>query len=312
MKNKVICIVGATASGKTSLSIELAKKINAEIISADSMQIYKKLDIATAKVTKEEMEGIPHHMIDICDVDEKFSVAEFKNMCYDEIDKIFKKGKNVIIVGGTGLYINSIVYDMQFEDENSNDELRNMLYKEAKEKGNEYVYEKLKSIDEEAATEIHPNNVKRVIRAIEMAQKSDKLKSSYLLEEKERLSKFVHPKYEFFVYCIDYPREKLYQRINKRVDIMIKQGLLNEAKMVYDMRLDSNCTCMQSIGYKEFFEYFEGKISLDDAIDNLKKATRHYAKRQMTWFNNKLECIKLTDYDNTQKMIDKIITTSNI
>lgn len=312
MKNKVICIVGATASGKTSLSIELAKKIDAEIISADSMQIYKKLDIATAKVTKEEMEGIPHHMIDICDVEKKFSVAEFKNMCYDEIDNILKKGKNVIVVGGTGLYMNAIVYDMQFEDETSNQDFRNALYKDVLDKGKEYIYEKLKSIDENAAKDIHPNNVKRVIRAIEIAENSDKTKTAHLNDEKERLKKFIHPKYEFFVYYIDYPRDLLYERINKRVDIMVEQGLVDEAKMVYDMKLDDTCTCMQSIGYKEFFEYFEGKISLEESIDNLKKATRHYAKRQMTWFNNKLECMKLTDYDNTKKMIDTIITTSNI
>lgn len=312
MKNKVICIVGATASGKTKLSIELAKKINAEIISADSMQIYKELDVGTAKVTQREMQGISHHMIDICGIKDKFSVADFKDMCYHEIDKILEKGKNVVIVGGTGLYFNAIVYDMQFRNEIIDSDYRKKLIKRANEEGSDALYQELKKIDPKSALNIHPNNTKRVIRALEIAKNSTNLKSEHMLSENERLKKFSHPKYEFFVYFIDYPRVELYDRINKRIDIMVEDGILDEAKMIYDMKLDKDNTCMQAIGYKEFFDYFEGEISLDEAIDNLKKATRHYAKRQITWFNNKLECKYLKEYKDINSMIKEIIQDSKI
>ena len=312
MKNKVICIVGATASGKTKLSIELAKKIKAEIISADSMQIYRNLNVGTAKVTKKEMEGIPHHMIDICDIEDKFSVADFKDMCYDEIDKILKKGKNVVIVGGTGLYFNAIVYDMKFGNEIVDNEYRESLIEKANKEGNSSLYQELQKIDPNAALTIHPNNTKRVIRALEIAKYSQILKSEHMLSESERLKNFVHPKYDFFVYFIDYPRDELYQRINKRIDIMVRDGIIDEAKMIYDMKLDKNNTCMQAIGYKEFFDFFEENITLEQAIDNLKKATRHYAKRQITWFNNKLQCQKLKQYNNVEFMVDEIINNSKI
>lgn len=312
MKNKVICIVGATASGKTKLSIELAKKINAEIISADSMQIYKDLDVGTAKVTQKEMQGITHHMIDICDIKDKFSVADFKDMCYHEIDKILKKGKNVIIVGGTGLYFNAIVYDMQFKNEAVDTDYREFLIKKANDDGSDSLYKELQKIDPKSALNIHPHNVKQVIRALEIAKNSKNLKSEHMLSEKERLRCFSHPKYEFFVYFIDYPREELYDRINKRINIMVQDGILDEAKMIYDMKLEEDNTCMQAIGYKEFFDYFEGKISLDEAIDNLKKATRHYAKRQITWFNNKLQCKYLKEYKDINSMIKEIIQDSKI
>lgn len=251
---KVICIVGPTASGKTGLAIELAKRVNAEIISADSMQIYRGLDVGTAKVTKEEAQGIPHHMIDICDVEEKFSVADFKHMCYDKIEEILKKNKNVIIAGGTGLYINAVVYNMNFENEETDTEYRKELENIAKEKGNEYLYSILESIDPESAKKIHMNNVKRVIRAIEMS-KNVKLKSIHMKEEKERIEK-EKSKYEFFVFCIEQDREYLYNRINLRVDLMVKDGIVEEAKKVYDMKLPKDNTCMQAIGYKEFFPYF--------------------------------------------------------
>ena len=274
--------------------------------------IYKKLNIGTAKVTKEEMEGIPHHMIDICDVREKFSVADFKNMCYDKISEISKRNKNVIIVGGTGLYFNSVIYDMNFDNQKNTDDYRDELQKILNEKGKEYLYNKLVEIDPISAKEIHPNNIKRVIRALEIAKSSEKLKSEHMMEEIKRLEKFSHPDYEFFVYYIDYPREKLYERINKRIDIMVKNGVLDEAKMLYDMNLDKDNTCIQAIGYKEFFEYFEGKENLDDAIEKLKKSTRHYAKRQITWFKNKLNCHYLEEYNNVSGMVNEIISDSKI
>ncbi len=305
MVDKIICIVGPTASGKTGLAIELAKKIDAEIISADSMQIYKGLDVGTAKVTKEEAQGIPHHLIDICNIDENFSVAEFKQMCYDKIEEIRSRGKNVIIAGGTGLYINAVVYNMNFNEEVVDLEYRNELENIAKEKGNNYLHSMLEKIDPITANKIHKNNVKRVIRAIEMA-KNVKLKSIHMLEEEERIQK-ENGKYEFVIFCINQEREYLYNRINLRVDLMLKDGILDEAKKIYDMKLPNNNTCMQAIGYKEFFPYFEGKITLDEAIDTLKKETRHYAKRQMTWFNNKLECIKLDGSKQKNELVDEIL-----
>ena len=228
MVDKIICIVGPTASGKTGLAIELAKKIDAEIISADSMQIYKGLDVGTAKVTKEEAQGIPHHLIDICNIDDNFSVAEFKQMCYDKIEEIRSRGKNVIIAGGTGLYINAVVYNMNFNEEVVDLEYRNELENIAKEKGNNYLHSMIEKIDPITANKIHKNNVKRVIRAIEMA-KNVKLKSIHMLEEEERIQK-KDGKYEFVIFCINQEREYLYNRINLRVDLMLKDGILDEAK----------------------------------------------------------------------------------
>lgn len=312
MRKKIICIGGATASGKTALSIALAKKIDAEIISADSMQIYRELNIGTAKITKNEMENIPHHMIDICNIEDKFSVADFKNMCYDKIDEIIKRNKNVIIVGGTGLYFNSIVYDMSFENKVEHNDYREELEKVLKEKGKEYLYKKLLETDPKSAEVIHPNNVKRVIRALELANNSGKLKSIHMKEEKERLKNFYHTKYDFYVYYIDFPRDELYKRINKRIDDMIEEGILDEAKMVYDMKLSKENTCMQAIGYKEFFKYFEGCRTLEECVEDLKKSTRHYAKRQITWFKNKLNCHYLLAYNNVSEMVQEIINDSNI
>ncbi len=305
MLDKIICIVGPTASGKTGLAIELAKKINAEVISADSMQIYENLDVGTAKVTEEEAQGIKHHIIDVCKVQDKFSVADFKAMCYDKIKDIRSRGKNVIIAGGTGLYVNAVVYNMNFDEEETDTELRKELQNIANENGNEFLHNMLKEIDPESAASIHMNNVKRVIRAIEMA-KNAKLKSVHMNEEKERL-KQEKSIYNFSVFCIEQDREYLYNRINLRVDLMVKDGILEEARKVYDMNLPKDNTCMQAIGYKEFFPYFDGKITLDEAIDNLKKETRHYAKRQMTWFNNKLDCIKLDGSKSKDELVDEIL-----
>ena len=303
--DKIICIVGPTASGKTGLAIELAKKIDSEIISADSMQIYRGLNVGTAKVTKEEAQGIPHHLIDICNIDENFSVAEFKQMCYDKIEEIRSRGKNVIIAGGTGLYVNAVVYNMNFNEENVDLEYRKKLENIAKEKGNDYLHSILENLDPITAKQIHKNNVKRVIRAIEMAQ-NVKLKSTHMVEEEERIKK-EKSKYDFLIFCINQEREYLYNRINLRVDLMLKDGILDEARKIYDMKLPNNNTCMQAIGYKEFFPYFEGKITLEEAIDTLKKETRHYAKRQMTWFNNKLQCIKLDGSKPRNELVDEIL-----
>ncbi len=275
------------------------------------MQIYKGLDIGTAKATPEEMKNIKHHLIDICDITTKFSVADFKNMCYDKIDEIIKNKKNVIIVGGTGLYINSIVYDLDFNKHNVNMEYRKELENMAKEHSKEYVYDMLCKIDSKSAKDIHPNNLKRVIRAIEMANNSI-LKSQHMEIEKSRLLNFKHPKYDFYIYCIDYPRDLLYNRINERIDEMVNTGLIKEARKVYESNLSSDVTCMQAIGYKEFFDYFNGKESIEDAIENLKKNTRHYAKRQITWFNNKLNCKHIDGTNKLNELVNYIINDSKI
>lgn len=308
--DKIICIVGPTASGKTGLAIELAKKIDGEVISADSMQIYKGLNVGTAKVTKEEADGIPHHLIDICSPEDKFSVADFKNLCYDTIKEIKSRGKNVIIAGGTGLYVNAVVYNMNFTEEDSDANLRADLEKIANEKGNEYLHNMLKELDPKTADEIHMNNVKRVIRAIEIAKKTDKLKSTYMEEEKERINT-QKGEFDFEVFCIEQERQFLYDRINLRVDLMIKDGVLEEAKKVYEMNLPKDNTCMQAIGYKEFFPYFEGKATLEECIETLKKETRHYAKRQMTWFNNKLNTVKLDGSKPKKVLVEEIIEYLN-
>lgn len=310
MKQKVICIVGPTASGKTGLAIELAKKINAEVISADSMQIYKGLDIGTAKVTEEEAQGIKHHLIDICNITDKFSVADFKALCYDKIDEILSRGKNVIICGGTGLYISAIVDNMNFSEEDVDIEYRKYLEKLAQEKSNEYVYNMLKEVDPKSAETIHQNNLKRVIRALEIARNSDKIKSIHMEEEKKRIKK-EDSKYDFFVYYIDHDRDYLYEKINKRVDIMVEDGVVDEALKVYNMNLDKDNTCMQAIGYKEFFPYFKGEDTLENCILKLKQETRRYAKRQMTWFKNKLNIIYLDGKKGTNELTNEIIESQN-
>lgn len=274
------------------------------------MQIYKELDIGTAKVTKEEMQGIPHHMVNICNIQDSFSVAEFKKMCYDKIDDILKRGKNPIIVGGTGLYVSAVVNDMSFEEEKIDEEYRAYLYNLAKLKSNEYVHEMLKKVDEKSASSIHPNNLKRVIRALEIAKGSNKLKSEHMEDEINK--KYVGiSKYDFYVFYLDFKRDILYDRINKRVDIMVQQGILKEAKMIYDKNLSPKCTCMQAIGYKEFFPYFEGIVTLESAIEKLKLETRKYAKRQETWFKNKLDVISLDGNSNMDVKIKHILDIIN-
>lgn len=298
---KVICIVGATASGKTSLSVELAKKINGEIISADSMQIYKELSVGTAKVTQEEMQGIPHHLIDFVNIREDFSVAQYKLLCYQKIEEIIKKGKIPIIVGGTGLYVSSVINDLNFEKTEVDESFREKLYNDAKINGNEYIHKILESIDPISAKEIHPNNLKRVIRAIEIC-KSGITKSQKVNEDKKR----VNDKYDFMIFCLKWDKEILAERIDKRVDQMIEQGLEDEAKKV--MKLNSG-TLRQAIGYKEFGDYFNALAStsvtpgftvertLEGTISLIKLRTRQYAKRQMTWFK-KMRNIEYIEMDN--------------
>lgn len=314
-KKKVIVLIGPTASGKTSLGIELAKKINGEVISADSMQVYKTLDVGTAKVSIEEQREVKHHLIDICNIDEDFSVASFKNLCYDKIDEIINKGKVPIIVGGTGLYINSVIYNMNFSSQEDDKiiEYRKYLYDLASKNGNMYVYNMLKEIDENSIKDIHPNNLKRVVRALEMAKFLDKKKSEYIEEEKKRIANLKSTsKYEFLVYYIELPRDVLYDRINLRVEKMFEdERMLKEAKKIYDLGNRASSTCRQAIGYKELFPYFEGTKSLDECKEDLKQATRKYAKRQITWFNNKLNKKNVDGKNSYKENVDIIVNDFN-
>lgn len=293
-KSKVLVIVGATASGKTGLSIKLAKHFKAEVISADSMQIYKGLDIGTAKVTKEEMEGIPHHLIDILEPGENFSVADYKELCYEKIDEIVSRGKLPIIVGGTGLYINSVVNNMKFNNikdiESDNSDNENILDEEYRKHledilakdGKEALYNMLVEKDLEASKNIHMNNTKRVMRALEIVNKYG-AKSD--IENRQDLWNRNPSLYDFFVIYLNPQRDILYDRINRRVEIMAVSGIIEEAKILYDMELDGKTTCNAAIGYKEWFGYLEGKTTKEDCIHVLKQSTRRYAKRQTTWFN---------------------------
>lgn len=280
-KQKLIVLIGPTAVGKTKLSIELAKRFNGEIISGDSMQIYRGMDIGTAKITTEEMEGIPHYLIDIKNPDESFSTAEFQELVRMKIAEISSRGKIPMIVGGTGLYIQSVIYDYQFTEVPSDPNFRSLLEKEAEEHGPEWLHEKLKDADPESASRIHPNNVRRVIRALEIVHCTGKTASELQENQSPELL------YDTALIGLTMDREMLYNRINLRVDLMRRQGLLDEVKFFYEKGL-RDCQSIQAIGYKELYDYFDGEISLEEAIENLKQNSRRYAKRQLTWFRNKM------------------------
>lgn len=277
--NRVIVIVGPTASGKTNLSIELAKRMNGEIISADSMQIYKYMDIGTAKPTKEEMQDISHYLIDEVLPNEDFNVVRFKELAEKYIDNIIEKGKQPIVAGGTGLYISSLINNINFSESESDWELREALKKEAEEFGPEYLHKKLQEVDPNSALSIHPNNIKRVIRALEVYYQTQKPISYH-----NEMSRSIPPKYQFVLVGLNMDRQVLYERINKRVDIMIQNGLVDEVKGLVDQGYADSIISMQGIGYKEILEFLRNNITLEQAIDNIKQGTRRYAKRQITWF----------------------------
>ncbi|WP_225228602.1 tRNA (adenosine(37)-N6)-dimethylallyltransferase MiaA [Bacillus sp. PS06] len=281
-KEKLVVLIGPTAVGKTKLSIELAKKLNAEIVSGDSMQIYKEMDIGTAKITEEEMDGVRHHLIDIVDPTDSYSVADFQSDVRRIIKEIYARGKLPMIVGGTGLYIQSVIYDYQFTDNASNPVVRAELENRLESEGVDTLYEELKKIDSESASRIHPNNTRRVIRALEIYQTTGKKMSDYLeSQEKELL-------YDVSLIGLTMDREILYDRINQRVDLMMDSGLLNEVEKLYHKGI-RDVQSIQAIGYKELYQYFDGFIPLHKAIEELKQNSRRYAKRQLTWFRNKMD-----------------------
>lgn len=303
MKNKVLVIAGPTAVGKTELSIELAKRLNGEIISADSMQVYKYMDIGSAKVTKEEMKNINHYMIDVVDPKESFSASQYKDMAKENIKKIIKKGKLPIIAGGTGLYIDSITCNMDFSETEKDENYRKKLEKLAIEKGNDYIHEMLKDIDIESYNKIHPNNRKRVIRALEVYKLTGKPFSSY-----NKGRKMYESDYDVHYYVLTMNREKLYERINLRVDIMMEKGLLKECETLKDMGYTVDMQSMQGIGYKELLNYLNGKLTLEEAVNMIKQGSRNYAKRQLTWFRRDPRAIFLDKDNLTDEEIINIIT----
>jgi len=301
MKVKVVSIVGPTAVGKTDISIEIAKRFNAEIISGDSMQVYKDLNIGTAKITEEEMQGIPHHMIDMLNPDKNFTVADFKDHVHYFIDQIHKKDKLPIIVGGSGHYIQSVLFDYQFLENSRDEQYRRHLEQIIDTKGINQVYENLIEIDPDQARKIHPNNHRRVIRALEIYKTTGKTMSEHIKEQRK------DPLYNMKIIGLDMDRKLLYERINKRVDLMIEAGLIAEVKELYKKGL-KDCQSMTGIGYKEFIPYFEGTVSLEAAIETLKRNTRRYAKRQFTFFRNRLpvDWYKITN-TNRKEQYQKII-----
>ena len=288
-KPKILCVVGPTASGKTDYAVELALKCGGEVVSCDSMQIYKHMDIGTAKPTADEMKGVKHHMIDIIEPNESFSVARFSEMARECIDDILLRGKMTFFCGGTCIYFDISIININFIQIDTYEEYRKYLESAAKDFGNEYVYKILKRVDEESAESIHPNNLKRVIRALEIYKTTGKKKSEL---DKEQLSE---PLYEPEITGLMRDREVLYDRINKRVDIMMEKGLVEEVSELIKMGIDTEATSMQAIGYKEIIEYLDGKTSLSDAVDKIKRESRRYAKRQLTWFkrNEKIHWINI-------------------
>ena len=292
-KIPLVILTGPTAVGKTNLSIQLAKKMNMDIISADSMQIYKYMDIGSAKITKEEMDGVKHYLIDEVSPDYSFSVSEFQQRANEYISKIIDNKKLPLVTGGTGLYLNSLIYNMDFAKSDADNELREKLRIELEENGIDYMYEKLKSLDNEAAERIHKNNTKRVIRAIEVCMSGKKM-SDFSNDLK------FNEKYEPIIIVLNRDRKHLYERINKRVDIMINQGLENEVKNLLDMGYSSDLVSMQGIGYKEIVKYLNDEYNYDEAIDIIKRDSRRYAKRQLTWFR-RYENAKWFDLDSYEE-----------
>lgn len=304
-KEKVIIIGGPTASGKTSLSIELAKRINGEIISADSMQIYKDMNIGTAKPREIEMQGIKHYLLDIITPEERFSVADYKTKAKEAIKEIIKKGKVPIIVGGTGLYIESLIYEIEFLQIETDLKYREELEQIVKEKGLNYLYEKALKIDPESMKKISRSDQKRILRVLEIYHQTGKTKSEIDQESRKE------PEYDYKLFAINMQRDILYDRINKRVDIMLQDGLVNEVKEIYE-KYKEFPTAMQGLGYKEVIEYLEGNTNYEQMVEKIKMESRRYAKRQITWFKKYEDIIWIDGLEDTQKNIETIIKESNL
>lgn len=304
MNNPLLILTGPTAAGKTKLSIELAKAVNGEIISADSMQVYKHMDIGSAKIQPEEMQGVKHYLVDILEPTEDFNIVLFQKYAKQAVTEIYEKGKIPIIVGGTGFYIQSVLYNIDFQESDEDTALRAELEQLAWEKGAAYLHKMLKECDPKAAQEIHANNVKRVIRAIEFYRQTGRKISEHNETEREKKSA-----YDSRYFVLTDRRERLYENIDRRVDIMIEEGLVDEVKRLMDMGCKRDSTAMQGLGYKEIISYLAGEITLDEAVYIIKRDTRHFAKRQLTWFRREREVIWIEKdkfaYDD-EKMLNYI------
>jgi tRNA dimethylallyltransferase len=305
MKPKVIVICGPTASGKTALSIELAKKIDGEIVSADSMQIYKDMDIGSAKPTIEEMQGIKHYMLDFVLPSQRYSVADYKKDATNAIEEIISKGKTPIVVGGTGLYVDSLIYNIDYPQMEFDEEYRNKLEERAEKEGLQKLYEEAKSIDSKAMEKISPNDKKRILRVLELYHQTGKTKTEQEMESRKN-----DVPYDYYVFALTMDREKLYNRINLRVDIMVEQGLICEVQNIVQ-KYSQYPTAMQALGYKEIKEYLDGKISKEEAIEKVKHETRRYAKRQLTWFRKNKQTIWLDASNEKEENIKIILEETN-
>lgn len=305
MKEKVVVICGPTASGKTALSIELAKKINGEIVSADSMQIYKDMNIGTAKPTIEEMQGIKHYLLDFISPEERYSVAQYKQDAKVAIKEIISKGKTPIIVGGTGLYVDSLIYEIEYNDIEIDVNYRKELEKIIEKQGLGELYKQALQIDPIAMEKISPNDKKRIMRVLEIYKSTGKTKTQQELESRKN-----PVEYDYRVFAINWDREVLYQRINKRVDIMIEQGLIDEVKSILK-KYNKFPTAMQGLGYKEVVDYINGTYTKEEMIEKIKMETRRYAKRQLTWFRKNKQTIWLDGTNNIQNNINIILEGMN-
>lgn len=303
-KDKLIILAGPTASGKTSVSIDLAKRIGGEIISADSMQVYRGMDVGTAKIKADEMQGVKHYLINVLDPTEDFNIVKFQDMVKCSIEEIRRNGHIPILVGGTGFYIQSVIYDIDFDTQDDNGDIRKALEEEYDKMGADFMYEKLKKIDSVSAENIHKNNKKRIIRAIEYFLINNALISAHNESQRKKDSP-----YDFRFFVLNPPRDILYDRINKRVDKMVEEGLVREVKSLKNAGLSIENISMQGIGYKEILEYLDGEITLDEAIDNIKQNTRHMAKRQVTWFKREKDVIYINpfEFENNEKIVDYMV-----
>ncbi len=279
MKKPLIILTGPTAVGKTKASIGLAKRIGGEIISADSMQVYKGMDIGSAKIRPEEMEGIPHYLVDVLEPEEEFHVVRFQQMAKEAMERIYANGHIPIVVGGTGFYIQALLYDIDFTEDDGNASIRSRLEQEAETFGAQHLHDRLRQIDPESAEIIHANNVKRVIRAIEFYEKTGQKISEHNEIEKQKESP-----YQFVYFVLNDDRQNLYHRIDMRVDQMIEEGLVEEVRALKDKGYQKEMVSMQGLGYKEMFEYLDGDCTREEAVYKIKRDTRHFAKRQITWF----------------------------
>ncbi|MCY6356662.1 tRNA (adenosine(37)-N6)-dimethylallyltransferase MiaA [Clostridium sp. ZS2-4] len=308
MKKDLFILAGPTAVGKTAISINLAKNLNGEIISADSMQIYKYMDIGSAKIKEDEREGIPHHVIDFVEPSQEFSVVEFKHEAAKDIEEITSNSKLPMLVGGTGFYIDSLIFNYDFANAYKDEIYREHLKSLALEKGNEYIHSLLKDIDNESYNKLYPNDLKRVIRALEVFKLTGKTISEFNAEQD-----IYNIPYNVYYFVLTMDRAKLYNRINQRVDIMIEEGLIDEVVKLKNMGLTADMQSMKGIGYKEILYYLDGKITLDEAIEMIKKGSRNYAKRQLTWFrkDKRVIWINKDTYNDDSEVAEAIISKFN-